>query len=519
MNGNFNEYKYNNCSARGVCSTNPKTTSLQRVIFRYIKHLAYYALKIRDSEKETENIKKLILFSVSILASNIEFSETDFYSLKNSFEKTTDAAISKYKSVCKQQGCKADILKPFIRCKKNDDIISYIKLGEKEFSKSGKNFSAEKLNLYEILFLIIKSLCINIISAFSYNINTDEYYETLLLTLNSLIEFNAGVDDIKLQIFDIANSDYELMKKIRAAQEDYYGEQTAAEVSYTTKSGKAVLVVGSDISELEKILKALKEYDIYTHDEMLIAHTFPRLKEYSNLKGQYGMGYENCLLDFSTFPGPIILTRNSLYNVENLYRGRLFSTDFVHSRGVIRIQNNDYSEVIQSAEASKGFKTGKVCDSELIGFNYNEVLNKLNQYFENEAYTGVVILGNPEGDNFMTEYYRTLKEHIPENFFVISMYCCKAKDNLFSINAPYDNYALSYIAEKAAGKKTVSVFMPLCKRHTVTDLIYLSENKNINIFWNTKCCTFINPAVIKSVCELAGIHIISTPKQDIEKLI
>jgi hydroxylamine reductase (hybrid-cluster protein) len=62
---------------------------------------------------------------------------------------------------------------------------------------------------------------------------------------------------------------------------------------------------------------------------MMLAHTFPKFSEYKRLKGQYGQGLENCLLDFATFPGPIILTAHSLHNIENFYRGRLFTTDYI----------------------------------------------------------------------------------------------------------------------------------------------------------------------------------------------
>ena len=104
------------------------------------------------------------------------------------------------------------------------------------------------------------------------------------------------------------------MKLLRNKQEERYGKQRVNEVSYSTTPAKAILVVGSNIRELEDVLEAVKNQniDVYTHDEMMIAHTFPKFAEYKNLKGQYGQGLENCLLDFATFPGPIVLTRHSL---------------------------------------------------------------------------------------------------------------------------------------------------------------------------------------------------------------
>ena len=102
------------------------------------------------------------------------------------------------------------------------------------------------------------------------------------------------------------------------------------------------------IRELEIVLDKLKNenIDIYTHDEMMLAHTFPKFSEYTHLKGQFGQGVENCLLDFATFPGPIILTKHSLHNIENFYRGSLFTTDYISSpKGIIKIENNDLSDL------------------------------------------------------------------------------------------------------------------------------------------------------------------------------
>ena len=112
---------------------------------------------------------------------------------------------------------------------------------------------------------------------------------------------------------------------------------------------------------------------------MMLANTFPAFKQYKNLKGQYGQGMENCLLDFATFPGPIILTRHSLYNVEHLYRGQLYTTDFAYSKGVIPIKDENYAPVIEASLNSKGFKTGKQCETVSIGYDYDKTIQEIKE--------------------------------------------------------------------------------------------------------------------------------------------
>ena len=89
----------------------------------------------------------------------------------------------------------------------------------------------------------------------------------------------------------------------------------------STRPNKAILVAGTNIQELKNVLDATKDknIDVYTHGEMIVAYTYPKFGEYENLVGQFGKGIENCLLDFATFPGAILIARHSLENIEYLY--------------------------------------------------------------------------------------------------------------------------------------------------------------------------------------------------------
>ena len=158
-------------------------------------------------------------------------------------------------------------------------------------------------------------------------------------------------------------------------------------------------MVGYNIKELENILENVKNenIDVYTHDDMILAHTFPKFRKYAHLKGHFGKGLENCLIDFAIFPGPIILTRNSLHNIENFYRGRLFTTDYsISPKGVIKIDSSNFEEVITSAKKAKGFKTGKICNSIIIGFNYDEITELIDEKIKSCKYKQIFIIGPDE---------------------------------------------------------------------------------------------------------------------------
>lgn len=427
MLNEFNSgYQYDRCVSRGICSINPATSSLQEVILLYLKHLSFYGLKLKQTGKNDKRIQNLILNTMSILSSNYEISNNDFEIINSSFQKELPKIIKEYKSVCKGNNIKPEYLDTSNILNKSKNLTDYIRLGEKEFNKRIKKITEDIRNLYKILFIIIKSLCINILKYESCGENANDEIISVMEGFNLLNNPNKTKEELKNFIYTISLKDFELMKKLRNILEKTYGEQREENVSFSTTKGKAVLVVGSNLKELEKILDKTKEenIDVYTHDNMILAHTFPKFKEYKNLKGQFGQGMENCLLDFSTFPGPVILTGQSLFNIENLYRGRLFTTGLAYSKGVVQIKNNDFSEVIKTAKTTKGFKTGKTCDSEKIGFSYINTIELIKSKLETKKYSQILVIGIQGYSKEDIEYFKNLINHIPDSFLTISLPCC-----------------------------------------------------------------------------------------------
>lgn len=517
----FNEdYQYDGCVSRGICSVNPRTSSLQEVLIMYLKLTAYYALKLYENGNKDKKIRDIILDTISVIVSNPEFSETDFRLLTERFNKILPDIIKDYEENCKEKNIVPECLKSVLKFNKKTDIIKSIQLGEKEFLKKVNSVPQKIRDLYKILFVLAKSLCINISDLESFEEDADCGYLTILKLLNSLNTEEHDIEKLKELIYEITDIDNTLMKRLREAQEKRYGNQRVKEVSYTTIPGKAVLVVGSNIRELEDVLEALKETDIdvYTHDEMMIANTFPKFEEYKNLKGQYGQGIENCLLDFATFPGPIILTKHSLYNVEHLYRGRLYTTDFAFSKGVIPIKDRDFSEVIEAAENSKGFKSGRKCESVKLGFDYEElkedVKNKL------QGIQKIVVIGHGGYTLEQQDYFQKFLKQIPDDILVISLSFCTPRKNVICLNACFDFYAVVNVVEflKQEFELPVTLVFPRCERHTISQMIYLSKEGGMKIYVGKCTPVILNPNLIVTLNEVFGIHGLSSVKKDIDDI-
>lgn len=523
-NYNNQEYQYDSCTSKGICSVSPKTSSLQEILILYLKYASYYLLKILKYTPIDEELKNLILNTISLIASGIELSESDFKSLADIYNKKIPELINQYKKYSADNGIKPALVKTILNFGKKTDIIKSIQLGEKEFNKKTQLMSADNQGLHKVLSLIARSLCVNILELESYGHNIDKEFVVILQLLNLMNEENPKEDNLIDAVLNFCTSDFDVMSAIRNIQIEKYGEQQESLVEYTTTPGKALLVVGSNIRELEIILEEFKSenIDVYTHDEMLLAHTFPKFKSYKNLKGQYGHGIKNCLLDFSTFPGPIILTRHSLYNVENLYRGQLYTTDIVYKKGIIPIRKGNFSEVINAAKNSRGFKHGKKCSIEKVGFSYSETIQKIKEKLDSNTYSEILIIGILGSSFEQKNYFENLLKKVPDSILTISFACSEIiKPNIINLNSGYDAFVISKITDeifKMTNKK-IALFYPECDSHTISTMIHFSKQKNVSVFVG-KCTPMIfNPNLIKILTKVFNIKQTSSVKTDLSKFI
>lgn len=522
MTNNFpQDFQYDSCVSKGICSINPRTYALQAVLVLYLKFIAKYALKLYQQGIIDKNVEDLILNTVTITVSNPEFTENSFTTAVLMFKEQLPLIIEKYNDICGEEDFSKDNIGNQELFKETKDIIQAIRFGEQEINKSLKELSTEIRDLQKIMLIISKSISINLIDLESFEKKYEKGYLTILKLINKIGE-NNEVENLKKEIKDAALINNEIMHLVRLAQEERYGKQESAEVSFTTHPSKAVLVAGSNIRELETVLEALKDTDIdvYTHDDMMIAHNFPKFNTYEHLKGQFGQGLENCLLDFATFPGPIILTKHSLHNIENLFRGLLFTTDITCPKGVIRIENNDFSRVIEAAENAKGFKKGRHCETIKIGCNFEEKLKEITEKIENGNFKQVFLIGLEKDSLEQKAYFDKLIKFTPENILIISFSNTIEKTNAISINTCFDSYSmLRFYDSIKEFDLPITVFFPKCDRNTISQMIYLSDNEKTKVLVGKCTPIILNPSLMTVLMDTFKINEITSAKKDLETIL
>lgn len=518
------------CVSKGICSINPLLSSLQEVILLHLKELAFYLVKLQEWGVGNERIKEHVLDALSGVVINAEYNQEQLHSVIGRLYDDTFQAKEIYKQMAQNQETEANFLKTYFKHKqpKQFSLSEAIKKGEKYFLKKADVLTQEQKNLFDIMLLLIKSLCIKMGELKSFDDNFEEGYFASLSMLNMMNFQEATPEDLKKEIEKFIPIYYESVKKVFYYQSEIFGEPEQVEVSFSTRAGKAILVSGSDLKELEEVLKLAQDngIDVYTHGiEMLMAHTHPKLRAYSNLRGHFSTGSDSSLLDFATFPGVILMTRHSLQKVEYLYQGRLFTSDLIAPRGVVKITDKNFEPLIRSALEAEGFSSGKEKKPLLVGYNESEVINKLDKVFE-KMETGEIkhlyVVGLLNEGNGHREYFDKFINFIPKDCYVLSLAYDRSGENIFHLKSYYE-YSLIYkilkkmMEIKPLSEFSMSIFLTKCDKHTISNVLNL-QHMGIKNIYMCKCSpVLVNPALMSAMKSIFGLEEFVNPQEDIKK--
>lgn len=149
--------------------------------------------------------------------------------------------------------------------------------------------------------------------------------EALFATMTNV---NFDVPSLLELVLECGLKNLRVMEMLDAGHTEKFGTPQPTVVSEGTQAGPGILVTGHDLLDLADLLEqtAGTGINVYTHGEMLPAHSYPKLKAYPHLVGHYGSAWQNQRTEFSQFNGPIVATTNCVLIPYESYRQRLFTT-------------------------------------------------------------------------------------------------------------------------------------------------------------------------------------------------
>lgn len=226
-----------------------------------------------------------------------------------------------------------------------------------------------------------------------------------------------------------------VMELLDAANTTRFGHPEVTMVRMTPVQGKALLVSGHDMGDLEAILQQTqgKGINVYTHGELMPANAYPGLKKYAHLVGNYGGAWQDQQRDFDAFPGAIVMTSNCLINPEiKGYADRIFTAGPVGWAGIPHLTDHDFAPAIACALAQPGFAADAPEQRIPAGFARNTVMGVADTLLDmigKGDVKNLFLIGGCDGARPGRNYFHDLAVATPKDSLVLTLGCGKFRFN------------------------------------------------------------------------------------------
>ena len=359
-----------------------------------------------------------------------------------------------------------------------------------------------------------------------------------------------GMDKLLPIVLEVGKVNLRCMELLDQANTTTYGTPVPTTVPLTIEKGPFIIITGHDLKDLQLLLEQTKDkgINIYTHGEMLPAHAYPELKKYSHLKGNFGTAWQNQQKEFDNIPGAILYTTNCLMPVKPSYADRVFTTEVVSYPEIVHIgEEKDFTPVIEKALALGGYTkdqhmTGINGGIQVTtGFSHGTVLSVADQVIEavkNGDIKHFFLVGGCDGARVGRNYYTEFVKQSPADSIILTLACGKYRFNdldlgtigglprIMDMGQCNDAYsaikvaiALAEAFECDVNELPLSMVLSWYEQKAVCILLTLLYLGIKNIHIGPTLPAFISPNVLNFLVENYGISPISTPEEDLKKLL
>ena len=359
-----------------------------------------------------------------------------------------------------------------------------------------------------------------------------------------------GMDELLPIVLEVGEVNLRCMELLDQANTTTYGTPVPTTVPLTIEKGPFIIITGHDLKDLQLLLEQTKDkgINIYTHGEMLPAHAYPEFKKYSHLKGNFGTAWQNQQKEFDNIPGAILYTTNCLMPVKPSYADRVFTTEVVSYPEMVHIgEEKDFTPVIEKALALGGYTkdqhmTGINGGMQVTtGFSHGTVLSVADQVIEavkNGDIKHFFLVGGCDGARVGRNYYTEFVKQSPADSIILTLACGKYRFNdldlgtigglprIMDMGQCNDAYsaikvaiALAEAFECDVNELPLSMVLSWYEQKAVCILLTLLYLGIKNIHLGATLPAFISSNVLNFLVENYGISPISTPEEDLKKLL
>ncbi len=450
-------------------------------------------------------------------------------------------AKSSYETACAQAGKTPETLGGPAAWKPADDLDGLVRQGEAMSMPAHREKLGDEIaGLQELITYGLKGAAAYADHAQVLGSQDPQLYATFHELLNFLAEDEATTDQLLDRALKTGQLGLKVMELLDAANTGAYGQPEPTEVRVSPVKGKAIVVSGHDLKDLEELLKQTeeKEINVYTHGEMLPCLAYPGLKKYKHLVGNYGGAWHAQRSEFDEFPGAILMTTNCIQKPKESYKDRIFTCGLVAWPGVTHVgPDRDFTPVVEAALAAPGFSEDTPEQTIRIGFGHHAVLSvadKVVQAVKGGAIKHLFLVGGCDGRKNDRQYFTDLPQAIPDDCVILTLGCAKYRFNkldfgyiggiprLLDMGQCNDAHSAIQVAGALAdafdcgvNDLPLSLILGWYEQKAVTVLLALLYLGVKNIRLGPSLPAFVAPSVLQVLVDKFNIAPTKTPEEDL----
>jgi len=532
------------CTSLGVCGKDATTAALQDLLIYATEGISMYAHRARELGASVREIDVFVIEALFTTVTNVNFDPDRVLKMLARAAEIKDRAKKLYEDAALKAGKTPEQLTGPAAWVPAADREGLVRQGEAvSIMKRRETLGDDVAGLRELLTYGLKGTAAYADHAQILGQEDDAVYATFHDMLNFLAKDNPTADELVSRCLAVGELNLKVMELLDKANTGAYGHPVPTPVRVEPVKGKAILVSGHDLKDLEELLKQTegKGINVYTHSEMLPAHGYPKLKAYKHLVGNYGGAWQDQVREFDQFPGAILMTTNCIQRPRPGYENRIFTSGLVAWPGVKHISDRDFTPVIEAALAADGFTEDGSDKTIIVGFGHNAVLGVAPAVIDavkSGAIRHFFLIGGCDGVKPGRNYYTEFAESVPNDCVILTLACGKYRFNklefgdiggiprLLDVGQCNDAYSAIKIAVALAEAFGVGVNdLPLSlvlswfEQKAVAILLTLLHLGIKNIRLGPSLPAYITPNVLNVLVENFNIMPISTPAEDLKAIL
>jgi hydroxylamine reductase len=529
------------CTQVGVCGKQPETAALQDLLLFTLKGLSLVANEASLNGVDHPEVDRFTAKALFATLTNVDFDPETFVEMIRECVRLRKDLVPQITKA----GGRDNFRTPEATYTPAADLQGMVADGEKlgSVEVDPELIDPDVHSMQQLLIYGIKGFAAYAHHAAVLGYENPHVYGFMHQGLSATIHTGMSVSQMVKLVQRCGEINLLAMEVLDKANTGTYGHPVPTQVPLGAKKGKAILVSGHDLKDLEEVLKqtAGKGINVYTHGEMLPCHGYPELKKHSHFYGHYGTAWQNQHQEFAAFPGAILMTTNCLMRPTEAYQNNIFTHGVVGYPGVQHLSDYNFAPLVEKALELPGFSEDMEGKTVTTGFGHHAVMgvaDKVVEAVKNKQIRHFFLVGGCDGAKPGRSYYTEFVEKVPKDCVVLTLACGKFRffdkdlgdiggiPRLLDVGQCNDAYSAIKIAEALAiafncpiNDLPLSIVLSWYEQKAVAILLTLFACGIKNIRLGPSLPAFVTPKVLQSLVDNFNVMPIGTPDEDLKAIL